>query len=378
MKKHLTIAVLLLVTLSLQAQQVTFWQKVHNFLNKAGDIDTTRIYYPQAGFTLGLFATGQKSGLDLDVSFVTDLGEEGMLTGETQYNISESLCKKIGLEVGYGKVSLGYGIEVGPRSASKKSALAFNILGRMWGAHLNYYKITNPFNSGVTIGNEAEGYYVHDEFISSESAVLRSLMVDGYYVFNNKRFAYPAAYKRGFVQRHTAGSWMLTARYNLGDLYTSPEAALDSYNLLDCFSTMQASVGGGYSVNFVFWHKDPVDDRDKGLRNLTLNLTAMPVITLFNYLKTTSYEYEEGHYNGNNKVSKVWCYPMPNFIGSAAAGLTLGRFYFSTQFTFNDFYFRRRDALNSGQVKIPGYVDKLDYQGLFHDWMLKGLLVYKF
>lgn len=252
MKKHLTIAVLLLATLSLQAQQVTFWQKVHNFLNKAGDIDTTRIYYPQADFTLGLFATGQKSGLDLDVSFVTDLGEEGMLTGETQYNISESLCKKIGLEVGYGRVSLGYGIEVGPRSASKKSALAFNILGRVWGAHLNYYKITNPFNSGVTIGNEAEGYYVHDEFISSESAVLRSLMVDGYYVFNNKRFAYPAA------------------------------------------------------------------------------------------------------------------------------GLTLGRFYFSTQFTFNDFYFRRRDALNSGQVKIPGYVDKLDYQGLFHDWMLKGLLVYKF
>jgi len=378
MKKHLTIAVLLMATLPLRAQQVTIWQKALNFLNKKGNIDTTRIYQPRASFSLGLFTTGQKAGFDMDVDFMTDLGEEGKLTGATQYHITENLCKKIGLEVGYGNVNLGYGIEVGPRSASKKSAFAFNILGRVWGVHLNYFKITNPFNSGMTIGNDGDVYYLHDEFISSESAALRNFMVDGYYVFNNKRFAYPAAYKKSLVQRRTAGSWMLTARYMQGDLYNSPKAAMDSYNLIDCFSALQASIGGGYSVNFVLWHKDPVNARDEKLRNITVNLTAMPVITLLNYLRTTSYEYEDGHYNGKERVSKMFCYPMPNFIGSAAASLTLGRFYFSTQFTYNYFYFRRRDALNSGQVNIPGYVDRLDYQGLFYDWTLKGLLVYKF
>ena len=147
--------------------------------------------------------------------------------------------------------------------------------------------------------------------------------------------------------------------------------------MLDCFATMQASVGGGYSVNFVPWHRDPVGPRDEGLRNLTINLTAMPVITLFNSLKTTAYEYDEDM-NLGEKTSKVMCYPMPNYIGSAAVSLTMGRVYFSSQFTYNRFYFRSRDAFNAQHEDLPEEVTKLDYRGIFHDWMLKGLLVYRF
>ena len=379
MKRALIITIaFLLGTLSLQAQKTTFWQKVNYMLTNPAKVDTTRIYQPKTGFSLGLFTTGQKAGFDVDVNFMMDFGGGDKLTGVTQYSISENLCRKIGLEVGYGKVTLGYGLEVGPRSASKKRTFAFNILGRSLGVHLNYFKINNPFNSGMTIGNEEDEYYLHDEFTSSELAVLRSFSVDAYYVFNNKRFAYPAAYKKNLVQRRTAGSWMLTACYMQGDLYNSPEASWDSYNLLDCFSTMQASLGGGYSVNFVLWHKDPVNHRDNGLRNLTVNLTAMPVITLFNYLKTTSYEYEEGHYTGKEKVSKVLCYPMPNFIGSTAIGFTFNRFFFSAQFTYNMFYFHSSSALNANHIDIPEYVDGLSFSGMFHDWTLKGLLVYRF
>ncbi|MBR6878826.1 MAG: DUF4421 family protein [Bacteroidales bacterium] len=326
---------------------------------------------------MGLFTTGQKAGFDVDVNFGILMGDDNSLSGTSYYNLSENLCKKIGLEAGYGNVGFGYGLEVGPRSAAKKRSFAFNVVGKSWGVRLNYFKITNPFVSGLTLGEEDDELYLHDEFVSSEMAALRSLTIDGYYVFNNKRFAYPAAYKMGLVQRHTAGSWMLTARYMQGDLYNSHEAAMDSYNLLDCFATMQASVGGGYSVNFVPWHSDPVGPRDEGLRNLTINLTAMPVITLFNYLKTTSYEYDDDMNLGEN-VSKVMCYPVPNYIGSVAVSLTMGRVYFSTQFTYNRFFFRSRDAFNAHHEDLPEYLTDLDYRGIFHDWMLKGLLVYRF
>lgn len=134
---------------------------------------------------------------------------------------------------------------------------------------------------------------------------MRSFSIDGYYVFNNKRFAFPAAYKMSLVQRHTTGSWMLAARYMQGHLYNSPEAVWDSYNLLDCFSTMQASIGGGYSVNF-------------------------------------------------------------------------GRIYFSSQFTYNWFYFRSNDAFVINKLDLPDYVDDLTFQGSFRDWTAKGLLVYRF
>jgi hypothetical protein len=103
----------------------------------------------------------------------------------------------------------------------------------------------------------------------------------------------------------------------------------------------------------------------------------MPVITLANYLKTISYEYDEEGYSGE-KTSKIWCYPMPNYIGSAAISLTFGRIYFSTQFTYNWFYFRSSDAFVINKLNLPDYVDDLTFQGSFRNWTLKGLLVYRF
>ena len=377
MKRLLIIIAFFLGVSSLQAQERTFWHKINYFLTKPAVVDTTRIYQPKPCFSLGLFSTGQKAVFNTNVKFNIDIDGQSV-PGLSTYRLSENLCKKVGLEVGYGNISLGYGFEVGHKSAWKKSAFAFNIIGKSWGVRFNYFKITNPFTSELTLGNEGDSLYIHDEIVSKESAILRNFAIDGYYVFNNKRFAYPAAYKIGLVQRHTAGSWMLTARYMQGRLFNSPEAAWDSYNLLDCFSTMQASIGGGYSVNFVLWHKDPVGPRDEKLRNLTINLTAMPVITLVNYLTTTSYEYDdEGNYSGE-KISKIWCYPMPNYIGSAAISLTFGRIYFSTQFTYNWFYFRSNDAFVIKKMDLPDYVDDLTFQGSFRDWTVKGLLVYRF
>ena len=384
MKKLITPILLLCSVVSLHAQEPVFLKKAYEFLIKRDDVDSTRIYQPaKACFSVGLLTTGQKAGFDVDVDFKVKLDDASSIDGISKYSLSENLCKKIGLEVGYGNASFSFSLEVGPHSATKKRSFSLSNVGRTWGLSFNYFKITNPFISGLTLGTEGDEYYIHDEFVSEEMASLRSIAFDGYYVFNNKRFAYPAAYKIGLIQRHTAGSWVLTARYMQGELYNSPDVSLDSYNMLDCFSTLQASVGGGYSVNFVPWHKDPTGPRDEGLRNITINLTALPVITFVNYLKTTAYEYDlddetlETHHTGEN-VSKIWCYPMPNYIGSAAISLTLWRFFFSTQFTYNCFYFRSRDAFDASQMDIPDYVDDLGFSGTFHDWMLKGILVYRF
>ena len=107
------------------------------------------------------------------------------------------------------------------------------------------------------------------------------------------------------------------------------------------------------------------------------------MITMVNYLKTTSYKFNYDEETGvmNNvseKVSKIWCYPMPNYIGSAAIGLTVWRFFFTTQFTYNTFYFRSSHAFKNNQLDIPDYVDDLTFKGSFNDWMVKGQLVYRF
>lgn len=212
MKRYFLSVVLLIVVISVQAQNSTFWRKVNHFFTKPAVVDTTRIYQPKPCFSLGLFTTGQKAGFDVDVDFGINMPDGSPLTGSSSYSLGEGLCKKIGLEVGYGNVGFGYGLEVGPRSAAKKSSFAFNIVGKSWGVRLNYFKITNQFVSGFTLGEEGDSLYLHDEFTSEEMAALRSFTIDGYYVFNNKRFAYPAAYKMGLVGRLVDADGALHAR----------------------------------------------------------------------------------------------------------------------------------------------------------------------
>lgn len=362
-----------------QAQNGSFWQKANAMLTKPAEVDTAYVYQPKASFSLGLFSTGQQAGFDVKVDFDLLFDDGSTLPCLSTYNLSENLCKKVGLEVGYGNIGFGYGLEVGPRSAQKKQSFGLNIIGKAWGLHFNYFNISNPFSTSIAIGEAGSEVFLEEHWTAEELAMLRNLSVDGYYVFNNKRFAFPAAYKAGLIQRHTEGSWMISARYVWGSLYNSPEAAAYTYNLFHCFSTQQASVGGGYSANIVLWHKDPIGSRDQGLRNVTVNLTAMPEITFVNRLATTSYTYDEESNHTGEDVSTVWCYPVPNYIASAAASLTWNRFYFTTQFTYNRFFFRSWDALDASPFDLSNSeLYNVRFRGSFHDWTLKGLLVYRF
>lgn len=364
--------------LSVRAQELTFWQKVNRGLTTYKNIDTMYVYQPKQGFTIGTFTTVQRAGVDVNIMFDLNSSANKPLSGFSKYTLEGRISTKLGFELGYGKIVFDYGFEIGPKKAYKKRSLALNLLGKSWGVNFNFFKITNPFHAIVSVGEEGNPEYWRDEMVASEPSVLRNLTIDGYYVFNNKRFAYPAVYKAGLVQRRTAGSWMVAARYMQGDLNNSPKSAYDAYNLLDGFSTMQVAIGGGYSANIVCWHRDPTEPRDKGLRNLTLNLTAMPVISVFNYLKTVSFEYNNVGECVGKKVSKVYCYPMPSYIGNAAVGMTLDRFFLSAQFTYNLFCFYTPRAVKAEQLLISGFEGYSKFYGSFHDWKVKVMFTYKF
>ena len=125
MKKLIAIA-FLFAAMSAHAQEIGFWNKVNAFLTKRAVVDTAFVYQPKAGFSLGLFSTGQKAGFDVDVDFKVKYADGTTLPCVSTYSLSENLCKKVGIDLGYGNVGFGYSLEVGPRSAQKKRSLGLN------------------------------------------------------------------------------------------------------------------------------------------------------------------------------------------------------------------------------------------------------------
>lgn len=374
--KRLSAFLLMFAVLTAHAQELNFWQKVNELLTTMKNIDSTYIYQPKQHFTLGLFSTVQSAGFDSKAQF--SFREDGNVTsGVTKYSLGTYPSTKIGFELGYGKFVLGYGLEVGPKRAYQKRLLGVNLLGKAWGLHCSYFSINNTFSSTIELSNGDEEPFYADTYLAPDPAMLRYLNIDGYYVFNHKRFAYPATYKAGLVQRRTSGSWMVTMRFMHGNLFATPDASYGSYFFMDCFNTTQISLGGGYSVNFVCWHKDPTGLRDKGLRNITLNLTALPVLTALNHIRTTSYNYDDEEFSGAT-VSDIFGYPMPNFIGSTALGITLDRFFISARFVYDCSYFHSNYAFNADDQHISNRVDELTLRGYLHNWSAKLLFTYKF
>lgn len=88
-----------------------------------------------------------------------------------------------------------------------------------------------------------------------ESTVERGLVsqtmlsMNGYYVFNHRRFSYPAALSQTYRQRRSAGSWMLAASLWGGSIETGGSEAFGD-KLLGLHMA-QVGIGGGYGHNFV-------------------------------------------------------------------------------------------------------------------------------
>ena len=192
---------------------------------------------------------------------------------------------------------------------------------------------------------------------------LKDFAVDAYYVFNNRRFIYGSAYKGAKIQRRSVGSWMISGRYMQGDLSVDERdlAFLEVTEWLKSYSTQQVSLGGGYSFNWVLLHHDPSDwDKAKELRNLTMNLTVLPMASFFTH--ADSYLYREGtdpyrtRFDGKVTVA---------FQAHAALSYCRDRYSWNVQVHYNRFGFRGADQILQSEDGLLRY--DISTRALFQD-----------
>ena len=107
-------------------------------------------------------------------------------------------------------------------------------------------------------------------------ADMKVFNITGYYVFNHRRYCVSAAYNQSYIQRRSAGSWLVGLSYQGGNIKTSDERKEQHPDDHDVrIYVGHVGIGGGYGYNLVLGKK------------WLINLTLLPTFVVYNRNKLT-------------------------------------------------------------------------------------------
>ncbi len=213
---------------------------------------------------------------------IVSMNNEGSMAGE-DYSVKPYLkttpSHSIGLWAGYRGFGLGYSINVG---GDKGSNITVGATGNAYGINVRIHSFENHnpnlnLNSDLIAEKDKDTWH---EVQLTDPIHVKTIIADGYYMFNSKKFSYAAAYKQRVIQKRSAGSLMAGLMYSYTNIDYSSDHNGDIIYLMEGLGKVklwQGSAGVGYAYNWV-----PV-------RGLLINVLAMPMLTFINKLKAYSY-----------------------------------------------------------------------------------------
>ena len=286
------------------------------------ELDPEAVYQQAPSWNVALagdvrqFTVSQKNEFTIVISNLDDYGNytEDLWPAALTTTLTGDISKSVGIQLGYGNLSLGWTQNIGKSTDLKKRSFFFDYIGVGYAAQLQYYDYQQYMDYQLVLGEEGSDDYVVLDSKTDKPGRLRSLIADGYYSFNQRTFAYSAAYKGDKVQRRSAGSFMAGVKLIEGIMEVEPGDGIVGWiGGIGRQTTTQIAVGGGYSYNLVPYHRQPDPRTGKGLRNITMNLTAIPMVTMFNQFSSTVYVYQDdadyiekkSYMNGNLMVNYV-------------------------------------------------------------------------
>ena len=267
----------------------------------------------------------------------------------------------IGLWVGYRGYGLGYSFSLSKRTDSH---FTLGAVGGCYGVNLRLRKFNTPdLNADIYLKPkipEIEAMQGNFDLEINEPLRVHSLSIDGYYLFNSKRFSYAAAYDQSTMQVRSAGSLMVGALWNAMSVrYNSDQnaALVLLMQNVGAFKIRQGSLGIGYAYNWV-----PV-------RGLLINALFMPMVTLYNRQVVSYYDTEfvvdeevsEAYISGEENVSH-WSNVTLTYNARASITYNYDRFFFNVY----------------GQLNTHRYHYGDDGDGRVRDWFINTSIGVRF
>ena len=240
--------------------------------------DTAYIGRPDARWTIKY--RGNLSGADMRTTSVTDgVQNRSRVTADCRGTLSMAVAYR----------GLGLGVAVNPaKFAGKCKDFEYNL-----NSYSNRYGFDVVFLSSKTYHGykaaDAERIDIHKGQISQNA-----LNLNFYYAFNYRRFSFPAAFSQSYIQKRSAGSWMIGASFD-----GSKTELSDMTIRLNEFA-----VGAGYAYNLVI------------ARHWLCHLSALPTMTIYShdYTKTLTSADEDNAPSATNTMRHDMKYHFPSAI----------------------------------------------------------------
>ena len=288
--------IMLLAALSSQGLPLTaqnIFQRVDSLLTlnyRKGDVDTMYITRPTKKWTVTarLNVSGAKieaEGIDRTAS------SPGLSESGQHFKAEMEANQKATLSVGVSYLGLSLSAALNPAKLMGKYRdfeLNFNSYGRRFGFDIIYQDAKN-----------FKGWHDYDgmERIELPDGMLsvKTLNLNAFYVFNSRRFSYPAAFSQSYIQQRSAGSFLLAA------------SGMGQHATLDWDQEMQLKMtniglGAGYGYNHV-----------PG-RGWLLHISALPTFIVYSNTSMTfadmhvplQYHFPEAIITGRGAIVRHW------------------------------------------------------------------------
>ena len=281
MRYGLVVVTLLAVAGEAEAQSI--FQRMDSMLTvryRKGDIDTAYITRPQTKWTLT--ARYNVSGAEIE--------SEGIEEGH-HFKSEMKADYKSTLSVGVSYLGFTLSMALNPAKLMGKYhdyEFNFNSYGRRFGFDIIYQDAKN-----FTGWNETEG--MERVTLPADLLSVKTLNVNAYYAFNSRRFSYPAAFSQSYIQRRSAGSFLLAAS-GMGQRGTVHGERLDMQEMT--FKMTNIGLGAGYGYNYV------------PHRGWLLHISGLPTFIVYS---NTSMTFDD------TKVSLKYHFPEVIITGRGAA-----------------------------------------------------------
>ena len=277
-----TIICCLLFSLSVAAQEqdstLTFMDRLHQVQQYLDDkakskVDPGYIEVPEKPWRVILRYKENMVLVDYDHSIDFPATNE---RAEWKLRFEPPIASSVGFWVGYRGTGFSYS-----KSLTKNAGryYSFSTTGAKYGFNfrLRRFQTQDAQFSATEYKDGQLSEEPYDTAFSMPSPVwIRSVYLNGYYVFNGRRYSQAAAYNQSVIQRRSAGSLLLGATWYQSSFDYSDIA--NGYFMIFAggiyrIKVHQANLGVGYGYNWV------------PFRGLVVNAMAMPTISVYNRVK---------------------------------------------------------------------------------------------